>query len=235
VLAGREEFPKAVLFDFFGTLSRGVRTPRGNVAAALGCDESKLKRVMAESFYDRATGSFGDVIQTMAWIARQVGVEATDTQLREAVAAHSEAQSRNFELRADATTVLRCLRNASILIGVVSDCTHDLVSRWDALQIAEFIDVRSLSIELGVCKPDPKIYLHATSCLGVLPQDCIYVGDGASHELTGAATLGMTPIRLRLDASEEHVSYKQDEAWSGYVIDSLSELLTLRWFRDIAG
>jgi putative hydrolase of the HAD superfamily len=229
----RRDFPKAVLFDFFGTLSRGVRTRRESIAVALGCDEGALNGVMAESFYERATGRYGDEIQTMNWIAQQVGISVTDEQLRAAVAAHSLAQRGNFALRVDATAVLQNLRSGGLLVGIVSDCTHDLVSRWDELGIADLVDARALSIEVGVCKPDPQIYLHATHALQVLPGDCVYVGDGASHELTGAARLGMTPIRLRVDPSEEHVSYRQDEVWSGCVIDSLSELLTLGWFREI--
>jgi len=225
-------FPKAVLFDFFGTLSRGVRTHREGIAVALGCDEGVLNSVMAESFYGRATGRHGDEIRTMNWIAQQVGVSATDEQLRAAVAAHSLAQGGNFELRVDAAAVLQSLRSRGLLVGVVSDCTHDLALRWDELGIADLVDAKALSIELGVCKPDPRIYLHATDALQVLPGDCVYVGDGASHELSGAARLGMIPVRLKVDASEEHVSYKQDENWSGYAVDSLSQLLTLGWVQD---
>jgi putative hydrolase of the HAD superfamily len=230
VFAKRLSFPKAVLFDFFGTLSRGVRTPRNGIAAALGCDEGRLKEVMAQSFYQRATGCYGDETQTMSWIARHAGVTVTEQQIAAAVAAHSVAQQGNFELRHDAISVLQELRRDGYLIGVVSDCTHELVSRWEDLDIADLVDARALSIEVGVCKPDPMIYLHATEALQLLPSDCVYVGDGASHELSGAATLGMSPVRLRVDASEMHVSYRQDENWSGNVIDSLTDLLALDWF-----
>ena len=48
------------------------------------------------------------------------------------------------------------------------------------------------SSEVGLRKPGyPAIYLAASEGLGVSPQACLYCGDGAYGELTGAATVGM--------------------------------------------
>ena len=43
-------------------------------------------------------------------------------------------------------------------------------------------------------KPDPHIYQHACENLDVAPSDCIFVGDGNSGELRGAAQVGMLPF-----------------------------------------
>ena len=43
-------------------------------------------------------------------------------------------------------------------------------------------------------KPNSHIYQHACKNLGVAPSDCIFIGDGNSDELRGAAQVGMLPF-----------------------------------------
>jgi putative hydrolase of the HAD superfamily len=57
-----------------------------------------------------------------------------------------------------------------------------------------------LSCEVGLKKPDPAIYLLACERLGVQPAECAFVGDGGSHELDAAHSLGM--LTLHLDRPE---------------------------------
>ena len=57
------------------------------------------------------------------------------------------------------------------------------------LPVGPLLDAKIYSVRLGVCKPDPRIYLAACRELDVSPSECLYVGDGGSHELTGAALL----------------------------------------------
>ncbi|MFD0823058.1 HAD family hydrolase, partial [Micromonospora zhanjiangensis] len=58
---------RAVLFDFFGTLTRAVRRGPGHraVAEALGCDPAVLVDVLDRSYYPRAGGALGDAEATL--------------------------------------------------------------------------------------------------------------------------------------------------------------------------
>ncbi len=49
---------------------------------------------------------------------------------------------------------------------------------------------------IGLVKPDPAIYQLACQRLGVIPEDCRYVGDGGSNELTGADASGMRAVLI---------------------------------------
>ena len=51
------------------------------------------------------------------------------------------------------------------------------------------------SSKLGMRKPDPRIYLHACSLLGVEPADCIYLDD-LGINLKPAKALGMRTIKV---------------------------------------
>jgi len=92
------------------------------------------------------------------------------------------------------------------------------------------IDVAIFSCVAGMKKPDPRIYRLATTQLAVEPENCLYIGDGSSKELTGAAEVGMHPVLIRdpdEDSSEVHRVDAEAEEWDGPVIASLSETLTL--------
>src|SRR5437016_6048176 len=107
--------PRAVLFDFFGTLSQAVRAePRRLVADALGCRLDELTAVLSESFYDRAAGRYGDEVETMRWIARRLGITLDDAGIRCAVAARCSAEEQNMLLRDDAVNVLAELRRRGL-------------------------------------------------------------------------------------------------------------------------
>jgi putative hydrolase of the HAD superfamily len=90
-------------------------------------------------------------------------------------------------------------------------------------------DVAVFSSSVAMMKPDPRIYLLAAERLGVQPEDCLYVGDGASQELPGAARVGMNPVLLCIP-EDEHINgvYQIDtEGWDGPMVSSLGEVLEL--------
>ena len=113
-------------------------------------------------------------------------------------------------------------------IALVSVCSPDIPERWRGLPLAPLVDVTVFSSEVGLRKPDPAIYLAASEGLGVSPQACLYCGDGAYGELTGAAAVGMTPYLIR-DPSLDHdalLTPDRDD-WAGATIGDLRELLAV--------
>ncbi|HET6527892.1 MAG TPA: HAD-IA family hydrolase [Balneolaceae bacterium] len=47
-----------------------------------------------------------------------------------------------------------------------------------------------ISEEVGVLKPDPKVFQHATELAGVEPDEILYVGDSYSSDIEGGANFG---------------------------------------------
>ncbi|AVT36610.1 haloacid dehalogenase [Plantactinospora sp. BB1] len=215
-----------MIFDFFGTLTCG--SGRGQqhavVAALLGCAVEALFEVLDRSFHLRATGALGDATDTMRWICEQAGARPSAADLRAAVEARVEAVRADTRLRPEAVTVLRAVRRRGARTALISDCTHELPAFWPQLPVAPLLDARVFSVQVGRCKPDPAIYLAACQRLGVAPGDCLYVGDGGSQELTGAARAGMTPVRLAAADLDGHLVFNRDRGWSGPALASLSEV-----------
>ena len=77
-------------------------------------------------------------------------------------------------------------------------------------------------------KPEPIMYLSAAQELGVAPSDCLYVGDGSSRELSGAAAVGMHPVLIRASHEDNADSFRPyEEQWEGPRIRTLAEIFAL--------
>jgi putative hydrolase of the HAD superfamily len=220
---------RAVLFDFFGTLTRAVRRgpQHADIARRLGCDPEAVRDVLDRTFHSRARGAFGSADATLRWVSEQAGARPRPAQLRAAVPARVDALKADTRLRPDAVSALRALKERGLSTALISDCTHELPAFLPSLPVAPLLDARVFSVELGVCKPDPAIYLAACAQLGVDAQECMYVGDGGSHELTGAAAVGMTPVRLAAPDLADHLVFDRDTGFDGLAVPSLTRLLTL--------
>jgi putative hydrolase of the HAD superfamily len=92
------------------------------------------------------------------------------------------------------------------------------------LPVAPLLDACVFSVEVGMCKPDPAIYAEACRRLGVRPQECLHVGDGGSHELTGADEVGMTAGRLAATDLAGHLTFGADSRWTGPTVTSLLDV-----------
>ena len=69
---------------------------------------------------------------------------------------------------------------------MISVCSGDVEDVWDETPLAPHFDDVVLSCAVGLRKPDPAIYQLACERLGVEPEECLFVGDGANDELAGA-------------------------------------------------
>lgn len=224
---------RAVVFDYYGTLAVSAtraqrRAGAARIAAALDIPADALHAAIAATFTDRATGVRGDLEQTMHWLAEQCGRTPQSEQLAAACAIRRSTEEIYARaLRADAEPTLRTLHERGIKLGLLSDCTHELPEVWPTLPIAAYVDVTVFSVQAGVRKPHPDLYRSVMQSLDVAPADCLYVGDGGSGELTGAAQAGMTPLHLLTDDAADAVIYDADSAWTGPTIRALSDVLDL--------
>jgi putative hydrolase of the HAD superfamily len=219
---------RAVVFDFFGTLTQAVsRGPAHDlVARRLGCAPDAFTRALNQTFTLRSVGALGGPHAALAVVTALAGGRATTEQLSLAYADRIAAIRADTRLRPDAISTLRTLRDRLLRTAVVSDCTPELTAFWPELPLAGLLDARVLSVEEHRCKPHPAMYREAARRLGVAPDECLYVGDGGSHELTGALRVGMTPIRLIADDAADHLVFRPD-SWTGPPVSCLAEVLDL--------
>jgi putative hydrolase of the HAD superfamily len=133
-----------------------------------------------------------------------------------------------FVPRPGAEELLRELRRRGVPTALISMCAPDTPAMWRASPLGGLVDVEVFSCEVALRKPDPEIYRLACERLGVEPSDCLYVGDGAYRELTGASAVGMHAVLIR-DPADADVEALRPEAeeWAGDAVADLRDVLPL--------
>src|SRR5262245_42273311 len=218
--------PTAVLLDLYNTLiSSGPEGRRDEVNASMGADlgvdpPERFSELFRQSYRQRFVGALGDLESSVRSVAHVAGVTPTASQVRLA-AARRRAFARELLWPAPSTLeALDALRAVGWRLGLVTNCSAETPEQWKRTPFATRFDALGFSCELGVAKPDPAIYLSVCSFLSVPPTECVYVGDGADNELSGAANLGMSVVRT--------VEFQPSSAaWPRTRIESLSDLPNL--------
>ena len=98
---------------------------------------------------------------------------------------------------ADAAATLSALAGRGISCGLISNIGFDLREILHTHGFGALADTATLSLEVGVMKPDPKIFRAALSRFGAAAEVTLMVGDSEESD-GGAAGLGIATLILPL-------------------------------------
>lgn len=108
--------------------------------------------------------------------------------------------------------VLNVLKSKNLKLGVVSnERSAYLRLAIHIMGLSDILDVVLASEDIGIEKPDPRIFLHALRLLGCKAKESAYVGDDPLRDIKPAKELGMVAI---LYLPPEH--YRESSAWRSY-------------------
>jgi putative hydrolase of the HAD superfamily len=223
---------KAVIFDIFGTLVdifslEEYRVFINDMCAVLGVSPEAFMNRWDEAADERALGRV-PVAEQLRALCRGLGVDVTPAQLERAVEMRVDFVRGALVPRGDAAETLGRLREGGLKVGVISDCSEEVVAAWPDTPLAPLVDEAVLSAGVGMKKPDPRVYELACERLGVEPAACLFVGDGGSRELTGASSVGMDAVLIRTPEDTGDDAFRRDaEEWDGPKISALKEVLAL--------
>lgn len=226
---------RGALIDLWGTLvpagSRSARAPHLHaMAERLGVDPPLFESDWAESLGDRCVGALGPVEETVRRLAQRQGREPTAEAIAEAVEIRLAFSRPALAAEECVLDSLDALRAAGLELAVVSDCTDETVRLWPTTALASRFRATVFSSETGFCKPDPRSYRRAMQGLGLPSNECAYVGDGGSGELTGAERVGLDAFLYRAPGQRAEPEYRflPDTEWQGPVLGDLRDLLAVR-------
>ncbi|MFG1625874.1 HAD family hydrolase [Kribbella sp. NPDC049227] len=212
---------RVLLLDLFSTLVADREVEDVEVARVLGVQGEAFRRELEAVVYERFTGVYGDVGNTLRVVAGRCGGAPGEEQVREATELRRGYVRRLLRAVPEGTVrTLEGLKGTGWRMGLVSDATVETPLEWADCPLASYFEVTAFSAEVGAVKPDPKMFLTACHALDVEPGECVYVGDGGYGELPAASALGMYAIR-----TTEHAD--TDPSWTGPTITSFTELPTL--------
>jgi len=99
----------------------------------------------------------------------------------------------HFEHAPDMSALVRRARGAGLRTGLLSNSWGNDYPRdgWD-----EMFDVVVISGEVGMRKPEPRIFEHTLALLAMRPEECVFVDD-LRHNVDAAVDLGMVGVLHR--------------------------------------
>ena len=83
-----------------------------------------------------------------------------------------------------------------VRMGVVSNANGTVRAKLARVGLAEYFELIVDSHEVGIEKPDPRIFTLALERMGVAPAEAVYVGDLYHVDVVGAAAAGLSAFLL---------------------------------------
>ena len=190
---------KVVIFDLFETLVSGFDTGHPSTTEVAQTLELPVKEFQQEYYQSlqsaRYTGQFPDYATVLCYIVQQLGGKSADNTIKTLAERRQSAFTAHLRcIEPEILDMLNEITTSGIRIGLISNTDGSEVLNWANSPLSDFFETPIFSHAVGMVKPDPHIYQHACKNLGVSPSDCIFIGDGNSDELQGAAQVGMLPF-----------------------------------------
>ena len=96
----------------------------------------------------------------------------------------------------DAHATLDALSRRGYRLGVVSNSNGTVRSLLETAGLAGSLECVVDSGEVGMEKPDPRIFRLAADLMALAPRDCVYLGDFLSLDVMGARAAGMHAVLI---------------------------------------
>ena len=182
---------KAVFFDLGGVIVRTeFQAPREHLAERLGMEYEDLVKLVFDS-PSSLKASHGEISDKEHWaeVTKRLRRPAAETEtIREEFFAGDVVDREILEF-------LRSLR-PDYFVGLISNAWPDLRDYIARQKFDDAFDQMVISGEVGVMKPEPRIYQIALEQAGVNPDEAVFVDDFFEN-VEGCRAVGMHGIHFR--------------------------------------
>jgi putative hydrolase of the HAD superfamily len=113
------------------------------------------------------------------------------------VVAYHETKFRDLCAYDDVTEVLRILSETDLVLGVISNgLTLKQMEKLIRLRVHLYVTPTAIFVsdQMGVAKPNPKLYRRAVDRVGVLPSEALHVGDHPINDVDAAKRAGLKTV-----------------------------------------
>ncbi|HEV7742471.1 MAG TPA: HAD family hydrolase [Pseudolysinimonas sp.] len=230
-----------VLFDLDDTVfahresvEAGIAAHRttlgGALAAADRANEFARWNALEELHYHRYLTGELDFLQQRRERARgflkPYGVQLDDAAADEWFDRYLVHYESTWTLHADTLPCLEALRPARF--GVITNGSLPFqAAKIDGVGLSPWIEHVIASGEVGIAKPDPRIFHIACGVFEVEPAEAVYVGDRLHTDAIGAARAGLLGVWLDRPGVATRAELAEAAAEGVPVIRSLAELPAL--------
>lgn len=204
---------EAVFFDVGNTLLRPYPSVSAVVSEVLHAaghardiDDIDAWMPLVDEFYEdryREDDTFWtDEDETSAvWVGmysllcRKLGIEADAETLARRVYDEFGDPGR-WSVYDDVMPAFDRLRASGVGVGLISNWDRRLPALIDGLGLSGHVTTVITSAEVGLRKPDPRIFELACARMGVDPDRAVHVGDHMYADVVGARSVGIRPVLI---------------------------------------
>lgn len=219
---------RAVIFDLFETLITEWGRPKyttREIASDFNIGYQAFRREWEALHSDRYLGKLSGTTQVYKKILSNLGIDRDENLLIEISIKRDECKRKCFEIiEPKIIKLLAALKSKGYKIGLISNCSTEEIEGLRDSDFTKYFDAVVLSCDVGIVKPDIKIYEHCLTMLSEQPSSCFYVGDGGSDELNGAKRAGMVPLKALWFTKHFVKDFDIDKTYSAFC--EPSELLS---------
>ncbi len=197
---------KAVIFDMFETLITHYESPlyfARQICADIGISEPVFREIWDTTDDARTLGqtTLEQVIEDILRTNDRYSGELFDMIIKK----RRHAKQECFEhLHREILPMLDAIKKANLKIGLITNCYFEERDIIRESVLFPYFDAVCMSCELGLKKPQKEIFQKCLQMLDLRAEECLYVGDGGSHELEAAKACGMHPIQAVWYFKEEN-------------------------------
>jgi len=142
-----------------------------------------------------------------------------------AVVAYHDTKFRHLRAYPDVREVLEKLSHTNLILGVITaGPAVKQAEKLIRLGLLPYIKREAIFIsdQIGISKPNVKLYRWACVRTGVAPEEAMYIGDNPLNDIDPPKRLGMITVRNRRSGKYRDV---QGETVPDYEIEDFRELL----------
>ena len=182
---------RAIFFDFGGVISRTeYQAPRQHLAERLGMEYEDLEKLVFEG-PSSIKASLGEISDKEHWaeVTKRLRRPASETESIRAEFFAGDMVDREI------VQYLRSLKT-HYHVGLISNAWPDLRDYITSKNFEDTFHSMIISGEVGVMKPEARIYQIALEQAGVSPNEAVFVDDFYEN-IEGCRAVGMHGIHFR--------------------------------------
>jgi putative hydrolase of the HAD superfamily len=198
---------KAIVFDIDDTLystyefSEMARENaiRAMISAGLRMSKEELRQELDEIVHEFSSNYEYHFDKLLMRIPRRFYKGINPAVLIAAgVVAYHDTKFRHLNAYEDALEVLKLLYNSDLILGIITaGITIKQSEKLIRLKVMPYLTPSAIFIsdQIGISKPNVKLYQRACSDLNIRPSESMYIGDNPMHDIDPPNQIGMVTVR----------------------------------------
>lgn len=216
---------KGIVFDLYDTLiyldNEEFEKLERIFASEIGVGYDSYRTVWRKYMPHRMRGDIETLRDMVKILIKELELPNKPKKLTRLVKMQIDILMKTIRFYPDVDKLLLSLKERGFKLTLLSNTSHNSENVLEIIPWLHFFDHVVLSHKIGIIKPDPGIYLVALANMGIEPGESLFVGDGGSMELDGAANVGMVTAKV-IQSGQSNAFSRSENAH--FFIDSVHKV-----------